>query len=129
MREEFCTITAVHEALPSIKSRSGLDDAFERPVASYSQGMRARLGFAVVDEADPQVLLLDEVHEAIDEQFRAHLEASVDRIRRPGGIVIAAGHDRAGLARLCERALLIERSGVRAMSWEDVAAQREAEAV
>jgi lipopolysaccharide transport system ATP-binding protein len=56
--------------LDQIKERTGLGTYFERPVSSYSQGMRARLGFAVADEADPDVLLLDEVHEALDHEFR-----------------------------------------------------------
>jgi ABC-type polysaccharide/polyol phosphate transport system ATPase subunit len=102
-------------ALPLIQDRSGLGDAFERPVSTYSQGMRARLGFSVVERSDPQVLLLDEVHEAIDETFRGELEACAARIRRRGGIVIAASHDREMLARLCDSALLLSRSGVQAI--------------
>ena len=38
---------ASRRALESIKERSRLDDAFDQPVSTYSQGMRARLGFAV----------------------------------------------------------------------------------
>src|SRR4051794_35536357 len=56
------------EAVPRIRERSGLGSAFDHPVMSYSQGMRARLGFAAADSADPQVLLLDEVHEALDDE-------------------------------------------------------------
>jgi ABC-type polysaccharide/polyol phosphate transport system ATPase subunit len=112
---------AARASLPEIQSRSGLDGAFERPVSTYSQGMRARLGFAVAEQSHPDVLLLDEVHEAIDEAFRADLEARVQRIRRRGGIVIAAGHDRAMLARLCDSVLLVERSAVTSMESVDVA--------
>ena len=53
-------------ATSSVQAASGLGSSFDRPVSSYSQGMRARLGFAAADEADPTVLLLDEVHEALD---------------------------------------------------------------
>ena len=41
-------------ALEGIKRATRLGDAFERPVMSYSEGMRARLGFAVADETDPR---------------------------------------------------------------------------
>lgn len=97
--------------LATIKRRSGLDDAFERPVSTYSQGMRARLGFAVVELTAPDVLLLDEVHEAMDADFRRRLEHQAARIRSHGGIVVAAGHDHAQLTRLCDRVLVMERSG------------------
>jgi len=105
-------------ALPALADRSGLGRALDRPVSTYSQGMRARLGFAVIEQTDPQVLLLDEVHEALDEDFRHELAARAAEIRGRGGIVVAAGHDHRELARLCDRALVLEREGVR---WcEDV---------
>lgn len=97
-------------ALAAIKEESGLGDAFERPVSTFSQGMRARLGFAVADQLDPEILLLDEVHEALDHEFRDEVERVAERILSRGGIVVAAGHDHAMLARICDRALLM-RSG------------------
>lgn len=103
----------VARAMDEIKARSGLDDAFERPVLTYSQGMRARLGFAVAEEAKPQILLLDEVHEALDHEFRQFLQERAEAIVAMGGIVIAAGHDHPMLARLCTRALWMEGGTIR----------------
>jgi ABC-type polysaccharide/polyol phosphate transport system ATPase subunit len=99
-------------ALEQIKDLSGLGDAFDRPASSYSQGMRARLGFAAVASASPKVVVLDEVHEAIDHNFRAVLERRVSELRAAGGIVIAAGHDHEILGRLCTRAVLMEAGAV-----------------
>jgi ABC-type polysaccharide/polyol phosphate transport system ATPase subunit len=101
-------------SMEEIKNRSGLDDAFERPVLTYSQGMRARLGFAVTEEIHPQVLLLDEVHEALDHEFRMFLEDRAHEIVERGGVVVAAGHDHPMLARFCTRAIWLERGKVRA---------------
>jgi ABC-type polysaccharide/polyol phosphate transport system ATPase subunit len=100
-------------ALEAVKERSGLGAAFERPVGSYSQGMRARLGFAVADETDPQILLLDEVHEALDHEFRAVLERRAHEILAAGGVVVAAGHDHEMLNRLCNRGLWLDGGQVR----------------
>jgi lipopolysaccharide transport system ATP-binding protein len=99
-------------ALDDVRDRSGLGEAFDRPVASYSQGMRARLGFAVVDRLDPDILLLDEVHEALDHDFRNVMEERARRIIHKGGIVVAAGHDHAELSRLCDRALVLREGQV-----------------
>jgi len=98
----------------SVAERSGLDEAFDRPVSSYSQGMLARLGFAVVEQARPDILLLDEVHEAIDHDSRAIVEARAREILRSGGIVIAAGHDHVLLERLCGRAVLMQDGAIAA---------------
>lgn len=104
--------TQARQALGQIKELSGLGDAFDRPASSYSQGMRARLGFAAVDSAGPQVVVLDEVHEAIDHSFRAVLERQVSAVRAGGGIVIAAGHDHDILGRLCGRGVLMEAGDI-----------------
>jgi ABC-type polysaccharide/polyol phosphate transport system ATPase subunit len=95
-------------ALEQVKERSALGDYFERPVSSYSQGMRARLGLAVADERDPNILLLDEVHEALDHEFRTLLERRAEEIVGKGGIVVAAGHDHEMLRRLCTRGLFLD---------------------
>lgn len=99
----------------SVKEASRLGDHFERPVATYSQGMRARLGFIVAEQSGAEVLLLDEVHEALDYDFRNLVEERARRIVEAGGIVVAAGHDHALLERLCERALYFEDGTLHAM--------------
>jgi ABC-type polysaccharide/polyol phosphate transport system ATPase subunit len=99
------TRSRARAALEDIKSRSGLGSQFDRPVSSFSQGMRARLGFAVADSVDPEILLLDEVHEALDHEFRQIVAERAHDQLRAGGIVVAAGHDHPLLASFCERAL------------------------
>jgi ABC-type polysaccharide/polyol phosphate transport system ATPase subunit len=93
--------------LDSIRERSGLGASFELPASSYSQGMRARLAFAAAIECYPDLILLDEVHEAFDHAYRAVLEATAREVLARGGIVVAAGHDHEILSRLCSRAALL----------------------
>ena len=95
--------------MEEVKRRSGLGEHYERLVASYSQGMRARLGLAVVERTDPTILLLDEVHEALDHEFRDHVEAYARDLLAGGGVVVATGHDHPMLERLCSRALLMQK--------------------
>ena len=106
-----------HEAerrIEEVRQRANLGEHFERPVLSYSQGMRARLGFAVAEQVRPDVLLLDEVHEALDHEFRNHVQQRAQAIVAAGGIVVAAGHDHPMLERLCGRALLLDGAVLRA---------------
>jgi homopolymeric O-antigen transport system ATP-binding protein len=94
--------------MAEVQRRSRLDDQYEHLVGSYSQGMRARLGLAVIERTEPSILLLDEVHEALDHEFRDHVEAYGHDLLAAGGIVVATGHDHPMLERLCTRALLLE---------------------
>ena len=96
--------------LEAIKRASELGDAFENLVSSYSQGMRARLAFATILRSTPGVLLLDEVHQALDSDFRSTVERESRQVLERGGCVLAAGHDHAALSRLCNRALLLTDS-------------------
>jgi ABC-type polysaccharide/polyol phosphate transport system ATPase subunit len=98
--------------MEAIRERSGLEDAFERPASSYSQGMLARLSFTAAMQARPAILALDEIHEAFDHHFRAVLERTARELLAAGGIVVAAGHDHDVLSRLCERAVLLDRGRV-----------------
>jgi len=99
-------------AVEDVKRRSGLGDAFERPVASYSQGMRARLGFVALESTPLDILVLDEVHEALDHEFRGRVERRAREIVASGGIVVVAGHDHPLLKTLCSRAVLLAGGSV-----------------
>ena len=97
--------------LGQLRAWTELGDAFDRPISSYSQGMRARLSLGVALLTEPSVLLLDEVHEALDHDFRDIVEREAHGLLERGGVVVAAGHDHPLLERLCTRALLL-RDGV-----------------
>ena len=100
--------TQADAALDEIKHATHLEDAFDRPVLSYSEGMKARLGFAVADHTDPDILVLDEVHEALDHEFRQIVAEHAHQALSSGGIVVAAGHDHPLLATFCDRAVWLE---------------------
>lgn len=92
-------------SLAAVRVGSELEEAFDRPVSSFSQGMRARLALTVADQTDPEILLLDEVHEALDHRNRAVITARAHAMLDDGGIVVAAGHDHPLLEQFCNRAL------------------------
>ena len=99
-------------SLDTLEVESGLGVAFERPVGSYSQGMRARIGFTIARKTAPSILLLDEVHEALDHEFRAEVERDAKALIGSGGIVVAAGHDHPLLEAICTRAILMRDGAI-----------------
>jgi ABC-type polysaccharide/polyol phosphate transport system ATPase subunit len=101
-------------SLDLVAELSQLGPAFDRPVHTYSEGMRARLGFAVIKRAQPRILLLDELFEALDHKFRAIVEEYAHEMRAKGGIVVAAGHDHPALKRMAPRALWLQDGELRA---------------
>jgi len=105
---------AARARIEAMAAGARLGAAFDRPVHTYSEGMRARLGFAVIQVISPSVLLLDEVFEALDHEFRAIVEEYVLDLRRRHGVVVAAGHDHVALGRICPRAVWLDRGRVAA---------------
>ena len=69
------TRSGIAERIEAIAEFAELGDFFDEPIAEYSAGMRARLGFAVAFQLDPDILLIDEVLGVGDAQFR-------ERVRR-----------------------------------------------
>jgi len=60
----------IKERMDEIIAFSELGDFIDRPVKSYSAGMKARLGFSIALNLSPDVLLIDEVLAVGDASFR-----------------------------------------------------------
>ncbi|MCB1778034.1 MAG: ABC transporter ATP-binding protein, partial [Candidatus Competibacteraceae bacterium] len=58
------------QRLERIVDFSGIGDFIDAPVRTYSSGMVARLGFAVATDAQPEVLIIDEVLAVGDAEFQ-----------------------------------------------------------
>ena len=59
---------------------SGIHDFIDRPIRTYSAGMRARLGFAIVSNLEPDILLLDEVMSVGDAEFRKKSREKIEEL-------------------------------------------------
>lgn len=94
--------------LEEIKAFSELEDFFEKPVKTYSSGMRARLGFATAMNTHPDVLLIDEVLAVGDASFKQKAEQAITEKISSDITVIIVSHSEAQIKRLCDRVVLIE---------------------
>jgi ABC-type polysaccharide/polyol phosphate transport system ATPase subunit len=80
----------------------------DAPVRTYSSGMYMRLGFSVAMHVQPDVLLLDEVLAVGDHAFQQKCFEKIWEFKRGGGTIVFVSHDEGAVARVCERALLLE---------------------
>lgn len=94
--------------LSDIESFSELGEFLKMPVRSYSDGMKVRLGFAVVTCLQPDILVLDEAIGAGDAHFIEKATSRAQKFYERANIIIMASHDPGLLERLCNRALWID---------------------
>lgn len=91
---------------------SGIRDFIEDPIRTYSAGMRARLGFAIVSNLDPDVLLLDEVMSVGDHEFRKKSRARIEELVNGEATVVIVSHSKSILKNLCDRVYFIQEGKI-----------------
>jgi ABC-type polysaccharide/polyol phosphate transport system ATPase subunit len=84
-----------------------LEEFTDLKLKNYSSGMMVRLAFAVMVEADADIMLIDEVLAVGDAAFAQKCN-DVFRARRDAGrTVVLVTHDMASVQSFCDRAMLI----------------------
>ncbi|HNR29838.1 MAG TPA: ABC transporter ATP-binding protein [Candidatus Hydrogenedentes bacterium] len=92
-----------------------LGEFIDQPLASYSSGMRARLGFAVAFQLDPDILLIDEVLGVGDAEFQERsFSVLKERVRSADSTVVFVSHSANNVRGLCNRAVWLDEGQVRA---------------
>jgi ABC-2 type transport system ATP-binding protein len=72
--------------------RVGLDDAMDRPIGTYSKGMRQRAKVAGALVHDPQVLLLDEPFNGMDPRQRLAMMDLLGQMAAAGRTILFSSH-------------------------------------
>lgn len=103
----------IRKRFDDIADFAGIGDFLYSPINTYSTGMRARLGFAVVAHIDPDILLLDEVLGVGDIDFRNKCSQVLHGFRARERTIILVSHSAASVRQLCERAIWIEHGLVK----------------
>jgi ABC-2 type transport system ATP-binding protein len=90
-----------------------MENAADKKVRAYSQGMRQRLALARALLWKPQVLLLDEPTNGLDPAGIAEVRESLRQVAAEGVTVLVSSHILAEIEKLVERILAIDRGSLR----------------
>lgn len=94
--------------LEDIKSFSELGDSFERPVKTYSSGMRSRLGFSTSLLTHVDTMLIDEVLSVGDAQFSEKAEKAIRKRIIGDQTVVFVSHSEAQIKSICDRVIWLK---------------------
>lgn len=103
----------IQERMDAIIEFSELGEFIDRPLRTYSSGMRMRLSFATAIQINPDVLLIDEVLGVGDEQFRAKSKEEMKKLIKSNKTVVLVSHNIAVIRELCDTLIWIDDGGVR----------------
>jgi len=96
----------IEEALDAV----GLADVADRPVRTYSRGMRQRLGIAEVLLKEPRLAILDEPTSGIDPEGATEILDIIVRMRDERGMtVLLSSHLLHQVQRVCDRVGILHR--------------------
>lgn len=98
--------------LEDVISFSGLGDYIHLPVKGYSQGMTARLLFALLTGIKHECLALDEGIGAGDQRFVEAAQKRLDAFIASAGTLFLASHSSELLRRFCRRGLVFHRGRI-----------------
>jgi ABC-2 type transport system ATP-binding protein len=94
--------------LDDIIEFSGVRKFLDTPLKYYSSGMVARLGFAIASQAEPDLLIVDEVLAVGDMEFQQRCYERIDQLCQEGVTLILVSHNTRDIEQICDRAVWID---------------------
>ena len=87
----------------------GLNPASKKRVSKYSLGMRQRLGIAQAIMENPQILLLDEPMNGLDNEGVEDVKKLLKNLKQEGKLIILASHHLEDINELCDKVYRMEQ--------------------
>jgi lipopolysaccharide transport system ATP-binding protein len=98
----------IEELTPKIIDFAELGDFIDRPVRTYSSGMKARLAFAMGAFTVSDILIIDETLSVGDAAFSRKATRRMKELTNEGQIVIAVSHSLSSIVDICDRCLWLD---------------------
>lgn len=93
---------------------AALGDYIDQPIRTYSSGMKARLGFAINANIDPEIFIVDEALSVGDRNFANKCKAKVDEIMEKENITfLFVTHATSTAKSFCKRGIVLENGKIK----------------
>ncbi|WP_213991141.1 ABC transporter ATP-binding protein [Sodalis sp. dw_96] len=94
--------------LDKIIEFSELGEFIDEPIRVYSSGMLAKLGFSVITQVDPDILIIDEVLAVGDISFQRKCINTINEFRKKGVTILFVSHNLSDIKQICDKVIWIE---------------------
>lgn len=103
----------ISRKVPQILDFAGLGKYADFAVQTYSSGMLLRLGFAIAQCVDAEVLLVDEVLAVGDTSFQQKCLKRMNEFRQGGTTILLVSHSLSDLGGFCDRVIQLDEGRIR----------------
>jgi ABC-2 type transport system ATP-binding protein len=107
------TLRQARRSLDAVLEFAELEEFVDLKLKNYSSGMLVRFAFAVMVQADADVMLIDEVLAVGDAAFAQKCMDVFREKRRSGKTIVLVTHDMTTVQTLCHRAMLLHDGELR----------------
>ncbi len=87
----------------------GLEEVADKPVATFSRGMRQRLGLAEILIKEPKLIILDEPTQGLDPEGAREFLELIRKLKGQGITILLSSHILSQVQRICDRVGLFYR--------------------
>ncbi|WP_024528595.1 ABC transporter ATP-binding protein [Serratia fonticola] len=105
----------LNQRIGKIIEFSELGEFIDEPIRVYSSGMLAKLGFSVITQVDPDVLIIDEVLAVGDLAFQNKCINTINEFKARGATILFVSHSMADVRKVCDKVIWIENHRLKMM--------------
>ncbi len=92
---------------------SGLGKFINIPVKNYSSGMRAKLGFSIATQIEPDILIVDEILGVGDQHFKKKSSKKMIEMMESGRTIILVSHSLEQIKRLTDKVIWLHHGRIK----------------
>jgi len=104
----------IQNKIEDIIAFSELGIFIDQPIRTYSSGMLARLGFSIISQMEPDIIIIDEVLAVGDQAFQEKCYSKINEFRTNGATILLVSHNMSDVEKICDRVLWIEDHKIKA---------------
>ena len=101
------------EKIAAVMELVGLEAGNKTPVGKYSVGMKQKLLLAQAIMEEPELLLLDEPFNGLDEESEQKMMGLLRKMNEDKGVtIVIVSHDMEGIRSLCHKVYRVHKKGI-----------------
>lgn len=103
----------INKLEPTIVEFAELEEYIDQPVRTYSSGMKARLGFSINVNIEPEILIVDEALSVGDEAFKKKCMKKINEIIEEDNVTLLFVTHATGVAKeFCKRGIVMQNGKI-----------------